>query len=202
MRNITFDLSTLHEHGSAFFDYLELRKKFFVDRLGWDIPHNDRFEMDQYDNPTAWYSLAIDNGEVIGGARVMSAKSIWGKHTYMMGDAATGKLGAIPSSVIPANSNAEVVWEMTRLVVADRLTHAADRKACLQLVCDGCIDIVQSHGCQELIALSSIPMIRVLRQAGYPVDRFGGSWRDSIDGRTYSPMKMDIAPALQVIAAE
>lgn len=28
MKNITFDLSRLHLHGSAFFDYLGLRKRF------------------------------------------------------------------------------------------------------------------------------------------------------------------------------
>jgi N-acyl-L-homoserine lactone synthetase len=53
MHNITFDLSRLHNHGATFWDYLRLRKHFFVDTLHWDIPHNDEFEMDQYDNPTA-----------------------------------------------------------------------------------------------------------------------------------------------------
>ena len=40
MHNITFDMSRLHQHGAAFFDYLRLRKQFFVDTLCWDIPHN------------------------------------------------------------------------------------------------------------------------------------------------------------------
>jgi len=53
MENITFDMSTMHMFGSAYFDYLALRKRFFVDTLGWHIPHNDKVAMDQYDNPTA-----------------------------------------------------------------------------------------------------------------------------------------------------
>jgi N-acyl-L-homoserine lactone synthetase len=57
MENITFSLATLHRHGSAFYDFLALRKRFFVDTLGWDIPHDDTVEMDQYDNPLAHYSL-------------------------------------------------------------------------------------------------------------------------------------------------
>ena len=69
MKIITFELSQLHLHGSAFFDYLGLRKRFFVDTLGWEIPHNNDVEMDQYDNPLAHYSLVLRNGEVIGGAR-------------------------------------------------------------------------------------------------------------------------------------
>ena len=51
MHYITFDFLGQHRHGSAFHEYLRLRKGFFVDDLGWDIPHNDDVEMDQYDNP-------------------------------------------------------------------------------------------------------------------------------------------------------
>ncbi len=31
MENITFNLTELHKHGSAFFEFLALRKQFFVD---------------------------------------------------------------------------------------------------------------------------------------------------------------------------
>ena len=78
MENITFNLSSLHHFGGAFYEFLELRKMFFVDQLGWDIPHDDRVEMDQYDNPLAHYSLVLRDGHVIGGARAMSTKSAWG----------------------------------------------------------------------------------------------------------------------------
>jgi len=202
MRNITFDLSSLHEHGPAFFDYLKLRKRFFVDQLKWDIPHNDSYEMDQYDNPLAWYSLVLDKGRVVAGARVMATSSAWGKHTYMMGDAAEGRLDSIPGAAMPANVNSPNVWEMTRLVQSDEVTNVYDRKTCLRLVCDGCINIVQANGCVELRAMSSLAMVRVLRQAGYPVDRLGQTWRDPADGRQYSGMKMDIAPMQHMIAAE
>ena len=69
MHNITFDFLGQHRHGSAFHEYLRLRKSFFVDELHWDIPHNDDVEMDQYDNPCAHYSLVLRNGRVVGGAR-------------------------------------------------------------------------------------------------------------------------------------
>ena len=51
MENVTFNLAQLHTHGAAFYDFLRLRKRFFVDQLGWQIPHDDDVEMDQYDNP-------------------------------------------------------------------------------------------------------------------------------------------------------
>ena len=88
MHNITFDLSNLHRYGSAFYEYLQLRKQYFVDTLHWDIPHNDAVEMDQYDNPTAFYSLVIDQGKVVGGARAMPTTAQWGSHSYMLRDAA------------------------------------------------------------------------------------------------------------------
>ena len=92
MRNITFDFLGQHRHGSAFHEYLRLRKSFFVDELGWDIPHNDDVEMDQYDNPTAHYSLVQRNGKVVGGARIMPTTAAWGRHTYMLRDAQLGGL--------------------------------------------------------------------------------------------------------------
>jgi len=202
MQTKIFELAGLHVHGAAFFDYLALRKRFFVDQLGWDIPHNDKYEMDQYDNPTAWYSLVVEDGKVLGGARVAPTTSSWGEHTYMMRDAFEGRINSIPKSALPDNVASDQVWEMTRLVMSDDLTNFADRRMCLQLICDGCIDIVQSHGCEELRAMSSVAMLRVLRQTGYPVDRLGSTWRDPGDGRQYSAMKMDIPRVNHAIAAE
>ena len=62
MRNVTFEFLGQHRHGTAFHEYLHLRKVFFVDQLGWDIPHNADVEMDQYDNPCAHYSLVLRGG--------------------------------------------------------------------------------------------------------------------------------------------
>ena len=136
MKNITFDLSKLHLHGSAFFDYLGLRKRFFVDTLGWDIPHNDDVEMDQYDNPLAHYSLVLRDGEVIGGARAMPTTSSWGEYTYMLRDAAAGKLPDIPIQVLGSTIASPKVWECTRLVISDDVTRRADRSKCLSLIVD------------------------------------------------------------------
>ena len=40
--------------------------------------------MHQYDNPKAWYSVVLRNGEVIGGARAMATTATWGSHSYML----------------------------------------------------------------------------------------------------------------------
>ena len=90
MENIRFDFSNFHRHGTAFYDFLALRKQVFVDDLGWDIPHDENVEMDQYDTPIAQYSLVLKDGKVVGGARGMATTAIWGEHTYMLRDAYSG----------------------------------------------------------------------------------------------------------------
>ena len=190
MKNITFDLSRLHLHGSAFFDYLGLRKRFFVDALGWDIPHNDDVEMDQYDNPLAYYSLVLRDGEVIGGARVMPTTSRWGAHTYMLRDAAAGKLPDIPGQVMTADIEDAKVWECTRLVISDDVTGHADRSLCLSLIVDGLVTVAARNGGQELISLSPVTLMRALRQLGYSASRIGEPYSNAADGRKYAVLSM------------
>ena len=202
MQNITFDLSTLHEHGSAFFDYLKLRKRFFVDRLKWDIPHNENYEMDQYDNPTAHYSLCVHAGKVLGGTRVMPTTSTWGSHTYMLRDAHHGKLCGIPSEAMPSEIESPYVWEMSRLVISDELTTHEQRARCLSLIGDGLYRIAEQQDCREFMGISSVALIRALRQLGFPLDQAGEPYSDPDDGRKYTVMRMPVVHQTMQIAAE
>ncbi len=198
MRNITFDLSDLHEHGSAFFDYLKLRKRFFVDVLGWDIPHNDSVEMDQYDNPLAHYSLVLRDGEVIGGARAMATTATWGSHTYMLRDAVAGRLASIPEQVMLSEIEAPEVWECTRLVISDDVTGHHDRAKCLQLIVDGLVTVASRNGGSELMSLSPLPLMRALRQLGYSASRIGEPYDNPGDGRRYAVLSMPALHAPEV----
>lgn len=198
MENITFDMSQSHNFGTAFFDYLGLRKRFFVDTLEWDIPHNDTVEMDQYDNPLAFYSVVLRDGKVVGGARTMPTSSIWGEHTYMLGDAASGKLSDIPSTMLNSKINSANVWECTRLVISDAVTGHADRSQCLSLIVDGLISVVANHNGSELISLSPVTLMRALRQLGYGANRIGEPHSDFGDGRKYAVLSMPIAPTREL----
>jgi len=202
MKNTTFNLSTLHEHGSAYFDYLKLRKKFFVDKLHWDVPHNDNFEMDQYDNPTAWYSLVQRNGVVLGGARIMPTTSIWGKHSYMLRDAFRGTINTIPDRAMPSEIVSPMVWECTRLVLTDDLTTHEERRQCLSLIVDGLIDISADQGASELLTLSTVSLVRALRQLGFPASQLGETYQDPGDRRKYAVLRMPIPSTAHAIAAE
>lgn len=201
MQNITFDLSHLHQHGTAFFDYLRLRKQFFVDELKWDIPHNNELEMDQYDNPTAFYSLVLKNGKVVGGARVMPTTAKWGSHTYMLKDAIDGKLDDIPSHIMDGNIVSDHVWECTRLVMSNELK-SFERGYCLQLIVDGLVRTANEHGCTELLTLSRVSLVRALRQLGYGARQLGEPYRNFGDGHTYAVLGMPAQPVMQLMAAE
>jgi len=190
MENITFDLSSLHLYGTTFYDYLGLRKRFFVDNLGWDIPHNATVEMDQYDSPLAHYSVVVRDGKVIGGARAMATTAAWGSHTYMLGDAWAGKLADIPQSVMPGEVASARTWECTRLVVSDDVRTHADRSLCLSMIVDGLIEVASDHGATDLMSLSPLSLMRALRQLGYAADRVGEPYRNDTDGRQYAVLSM------------
>lgn len=190
MENIRFDFSDFHRHGRAFYEFLELRKKVFVDQLKWDVPHNDVVEMDQYDTPVVNYSLVLRDGVVIGGARTMATTSIWGEHTYMLRDAWSGKLPHIPRHVMSVEIASPAVWECTRLVISDALTSQAERSECLTLIVDGLVELARAKGATTLISLSPLPFMRAMRQLGYEVSLLGEAYRSGEDGRQYGVLKM------------
>ena len=201
MRYIAFDFLGQHRYGSAFHDYLRLRKGFFVDDLGWDIPHNDDVEMDQYDNPTAHYVLVLRHGEVVGGARAMSTAATWGQHTYMLRDALRGSLENIPPEVMPYEIASDEVWEGSRLVIADSLRNPAERSTCLSLIFSGLAEIAADHGGCEVIGLTRPPLVRALRSLGFAASRLGAPYVGD-DGRQYAVLHMPASTSGQLIAAE
>jgi N-acyl-L-homoserine lactone synthetase len=202
MHAVTFDFLAQHRHGPAFHEYLRLRKRFFVDELGWDIPHNDDVEMDQYDNPCAHYSLVLRNGRVVGGARIMPTTAAWGHHTYMLRDALRGGIDAIPPDVIPSDYASKEVWECTRLVISDRVASQSDRGQCLLLIVEGLVEIASRAGGEELITLTRPALARALRQLGFAASRIGQPYRNSDDGRDYAVLHMPAMSSAYRIAAE
>lgn len=188
MENITFDLLNMHRYGTAFYDYLKMRKRVFVDELGWDIPHNDFVEMDQYDNPMTHYSLVVRNGQLLGGARAMSTTAEWNGAGCMVNDIIEGKLPTIPPSVIENPIRTPLVWECSRLVMAEDIGSVEDRAECLSLIVDGLADMARAQGATELISLTRLPLMRALRQLGWNCDRLGKPY--SQDGRSYAVLTM------------
>lgn len=201
MENITFAFTRSHTYGPAFFDFLALRKRFFVDTLGWDIPHDARYEMDQYDNPTAFYSLVLKDGVVVGGARAQPTTARWGDHTYMLRDALRGKLCDIPPEVMGSDVVDQKVWECTRLVIDDSVATHSDRSTCLRLIVQGLIDTAAGQGAEQLMSLSPLALLRALRQLGFGAQRLGTPYLNDSDGRRYAVLTMPTPPTGQIAPA-
>ena len=192
MHKITFNLTELHKHGSAFFEFLGLRKQFFVDQLGWDIPHDDDVEMDQYDNPKAYYSLVIEDGRVIAGGRAMATTAQWGSHTYMLRDAVEGKIIGLPETIVAEAEITASVWECTRVVVSSDIKDPVKSAECLSLIVEGLAEQALAQGGTELMALSRPSLMRALRKIGYAPQMIGKPYVNAEDGRRYVAMRMDI----------
>lgn len=183
MKNVTFELSNVHQHGSSFYDYLALRKQFFVDTLHWQIPHNADVEMDQYDNPMARYSLVLDDdGPILDWSLAMSTASRWGVHTYMLKDAMTGKLDTIPSNLLDEVIDSPRVWECTRLVISPEVKSMRQRTECLDLIVEGLIDMANAEGADTLISLSNPWLLRALKRLGYGAELMGEPYTNGDDG--------------------
>ncbi|KAA9009267.1 acyl-homoserine-lactone synthase [Histidinibacterium aquaticum] len=202
MHHVTFGLSQLHVHGTAFYDYLALRKRFFVDMLGWTIPHDDTVEMDQYDNPRARYSLVIgDEGQVLAGARALPTNAEWGATTYMLRDAQSGRIGGIPSDLIDQQIVTGGMWECTRLVISPELKGMKSRIDCLGLICQGLVEMAMEEGATELMSLSNLWLLRALKTLGYDAELMSQPYVNSEDGHKYAVMKMTAEPVWEMTRA-
>jgi len=132
MSTLAFDLNTSNDVVYVAFkfgdprykdmleDYFRLRKKIFVDDLEWDLPHQDGMEIDQYDQETAEYVVAMKHGECVGGCRMHPTTSFFRKedqtYTYMLRDAVAGKLPDFPRNVTFYSPVEPKIWELTRVI--------------------------------------------------------------------------------------
>lgn len=199
MEYLTFDFIGQYRHGLAFHDYLALRKRYFVDGLQWGIPHNAEIEMDQYDNPTTHYSLVVDHGEVLAGTRIIPSTARWGDYSYMLRDAALGRMGGVPSDLVPADLVTPQLWECSRLVISENVTSIADRTKVLGLVCEGLVDIGLSHGATRLMTLSNLWLLRALRKLGYDAELLSTPYHSAEDGHKYAVMAMTAENLMPVL---
>lgn len=199
MEMITFELLDQYRYGAAFADYLRLRKRFFVDGLHWGIPHDTRVEMDQYDNPQAYYSLVLQDGEVIAGARMLPTTASWGEHSYMLRDACLGRLSNIPAELAGGDLRTKKVWECTRLVISDKVTGMQDRTRCLDLIVEGLAEVAEAQGGEQLMSLSNLWLLRSLRKLGYDAELMGAPYVNADDGHKYAVMAIPVTRSLPVL---
>jgi len=200
LRNITFDLSDMHLHGSAFYSFLKLRKSHFVDSMGWDIPTDGIVEMDQYDTPLAHYSVVLEGGRVVGGARCLPTNVSWGGFTNMLQDSARGLLEGIPRDLFDPSLCGPETWEGTRLIVSDAVVTKRGRLQCLALTIDGLVRIIRSRGGTSFLTLSPLPLQRTAALVGLQAERLTHPCVCEADGREYAVFRCKAERALTHMA--
>lgn len=150
-----------------------LRKRVFIDNLGWKLSTKGHAEVDQYDTPYASYCLVENAGKLVASARVLPTDVELGGTSYMIRDASLGRLGSDLPPHLCSNFKPPVsakVWEATRLAVDPTLSKP-EKKIALKATVRRMIQEAGRVGVLELLAIGGIELTLGVRSAGYQIER-------------------------------
>lgn len=145
--------------------FLLLRKEVFVDKMDWPLFHADSMEFEQYDTLSSVYVIAHEDGDVIGGARLVRTDQFQsaGKivYSYMIRDAYLNNLPGLPPEICneepPVDSK---VWELTRFASLDSQRVGCD-------ILEQCNTFLKDEGAVECLFLGPPAFMRMARGMGY-----------------------------------
>jgi acyl homoserine lactone synthase len=145
-----------------------IRKTVFKDRLGWDVTVSGDLEVDEYDALGPSYLLSIDRyGAVNGCVRLLPTTG-----PNMLRD-------IFPSFVTRAAvPRGDLVWEASRFAVSGNTTAA--EAGLSQTTYDLLIGVLKfglSNGISTIACVVDIRMERILRRAGWKLERLGPAHR-------------------------
>ena len=164
-----FNRNNMCEITRAFF---ELRKRLFVDEMGWDIPNDGHIECDQYDHEESTYCIILDKNKVVAGARILPTTRNRDGWSYMIKDACEGKIAQIPSNLVELPPIQIGTYEITRFTV-DPTFDADYRNEVLRELSLSSYQTVATLGGQYAIALMSPFFLRWFKQIGIAVEKLG-----------------------------
>jgi acyl homoserine lactone synthase len=145
-----------------------IRKAVFKDRLGWDVNVSGGLEVDEYDALGPSYLLSIDrSGTLNGCVRLLPTTG-----SNMLRD-------IFPSFVTKAALPCgERVWEASRFAVSRNSTAA--ELGISQTTYDLLIGVLKfglSNGISMIACVVDVRMERILRRAGWQLERLGPAHR-------------------------
>jgi acyl homoserine lactone synthase len=155
-------------HVSNLYQMHRLRKTVFKDRLGWDVTVSGELEFDEYDALGPSYLLSIDRyGTLNGCVRMLPTTGpnmLRDIFPYFVTKA------AVPRS--------ERVWEASRFAVSGNTT--AVETGLSQTTYDLLIGVLKfglSNGIGTIACVVDVRMERILRRAGWQLERLGPAHR-------------------------
>jgi acyl homoserine lactone synthase len=142
-----------------------LRGRVFKERLDWDVSVCDGLEIDQYDTFKPTYLLALEQNDVVGCVRLLPTTG-----RNMLADTFPVLLDG------NAAPRAARIWESSRFCV-DTKSAAATAENGLHkatfLLFAAMIEWGQQHNLQAIATVTDLRMERILRRAGWRLDRLG-----------------------------
>ncbi|MEY9442436.1 acyl-homoserine-lactone synthase [Bradyrhizobium elkanii] len=142
-----------------------LRGRVFKERLDWDVSVRDGLEIDQYDTLKPTYLLALEKSDVVGCVRLLPTTG-----RNMLADTFPVLLDGNPAP------RAARIWESSRFCVDTKSAAATAenglRKATFLLFA-AMIECGQQHDLQAIATVTDLRMERILRRAGWHLDRLG-----------------------------
>src|ERR1700733_8516418 len=145
-----------------------IRKAVFRDRLGWDVTVRGEFEIDEFDALGPSYLLSIDRHAAVNGCvRLLPTTG-----PNMLRD-------IFPFFVTKATvPRSERVWEASRFAVSGNAT--AVETGLSQTTYDLLIGVLKfglSNGIGTIACVVDVRMERILRRAGWQLERLGAAHR-------------------------
>ena len=155
-------------HVSNLYQMHRIRKAVFKDRLGWDVTVKGELEIDEYDALRPSYLLSIDRYGIINGCvRLLPTTG-----PNMLRDIFPSFVtkGAVPRG--------ERVWEASRFAVRGNTTAAeAGLSQTTYELLIGVLKFGLSNGITTIACVVDVRMERILRRAGWQLERLGPARR-------------------------
>jgi acyl homoserine lactone synthase len=155
-------------HVSNLYQMHRIRKTVFKDRLGWDVTVSGELEVDEYDALGPSYLLSIDSYGIVNGCvRLLPTTG-----PNMLRD-------IFPSFVTKAAvPRGERVWEASRFAVSKNTTaaEAGISQTTYELLI-GVLKFGLSNGISTIACVVDVRMERILRRAGWQLERLGPAHR-------------------------
>lgn len=142
-----------------------LRGRVFKDRLDWEVSVSDGLEIDQYDTLAPTYLLAVEQRDVVGCVRLLPTTG-----RNMLADTFPALLDG------RAAPKAAKIWESSRFCVDTQNVAATAEnglKEATFLLFAAMIEWGQQHDLQAIATVTDLRMERILRRAGWHLDRLG-----------------------------